>query len=161
MQPWRRRGRRQINAEPRGVDDDRAHRTTGMGKQGQRHCRRSRCFPSLYAITPSIAPVKLRGYPQKTDSHLRGAPPCHAVEAILSRHGHSGAPNERQTRLGRGGQPYPTLAELRQALGVACGLTAVWRAFRRLELTRKNSPHLGTGAARMLSQAFQYILFQS
>ena len=34
-------------------------------------------------------------------------------------------------------QPDLTLAELRQALGVECSLTAVWRALRRLNLTRK------------------------
>lgn len=37
-------------------------------------------------------------------------------------------------------QPALTLAELRQALGVACSLTAVWRALCRLNLTRKKSP---------------------
>ena len=34
-------------------------------------------------------------------------------------------------------QPDLTLAELRQALGGACSLPAVWRALRRLHLTRK------------------------
>ena len=34
-------------------------------------------------------------------------------------------------------QPDLTLAELRHALGVRCSLTAVWRALRRLHLTRK------------------------
>jgi transposase len=37
-------------------------------------------------------------------------------------------------------QPDLTLAELRHALGVGCSLTAVWRALRRLHLTRKKSP---------------------
>ena len=37
-------------------------------------------------------------------------------------------------------QPDLTLVELRQALGVACSLTAVWRALRRLHLTVKKSP---------------------
>lgn len=37
-------------------------------------------------------------------------------------------------------QPDLTLAELRHALGVGCSLTAVWRALRRLNLTRKKSP---------------------
>ena len=36
-------------------------------------------------------------------------------------------------------QPDLTLAELRHALGVRCSLTAVWRALRRLHLTRKTS----------------------
>lgn len=36
-------------------------------------------------------------------------------------------------------QPDLTSAELRQALGVECSLTAVWRALRRLNLTRKKS----------------------
>ena len=37
-------------------------------------------------------------------------------------------------------QPDRTLVELRAALGVSCSLIAVWRALRRLELTRKKRP---------------------
>lgn len=37
-------------------------------------------------------------------------------------------------------RPDRTLAELREALGVSCSLMAVWRALRRLDLTRKKSP---------------------
>ena len=37
-------------------------------------------------------------------------------------------------------QPDLTLAELREAVGVSCSVMAVWRALRRLGLTRKKSP---------------------
>ena len=37
-------------------------------------------------------------------------------------------------------RPDLTLAEIRQALGVGCSLTTVWRALRRLRLTVKKSP---------------------
>ena len=37
-------------------------------------------------------------------------------------------------------QPDLTLAALRAALGVSCSVMAVWRALRRLHLTRKKSP---------------------
>ena len=45
-------------------------------------------------------------------------------------------------------QPALTLAALREALGVSCSVMAVWRALRRLGLTRKKSPvRPGTTAA--------------
>jgi transposase len=37
-------------------------------------------------------------------------------------------------------QPDSTLAELRQACGKSCSLTAVFRTLRRLKITRKKSP---------------------